>query len=68
MVQIKWGLENNLDVSVYANPDFSVEQMREIAIGLIEDLDVSKYAKPEITVEEMNRIMEELRNEKLRVW
>ena len=42
--------------------------MREIAIGLIEDLDVSKYAKPEITIEEMNRIMEELRNEKLRVW
>ena len=42
--------------------------MREIAIGLIEDLDVSKYAKSEITVEEMNRIMEELRNEKLRVW
>ena len=68
MVQIKWGLENNLDVSVYANPDFSVEQMREIAIGLIEDLDVSKYAKPEITVEEMRKIIEELKDEKLRVW
>lgn len=68
MVQIKWGLENNLDVSVYANSDFSVEQMREIAIGLIEDLDVSKYAKPEITVEEMRKIIEELKDEKLRVW
>ena len=68
MVQIKWGLENNLDVSVYANPDFSVEQMREIAIGLIEDLDVSKYAKPEIKVEEMRKIIEELKYEKIRVW
>ena len=42
MVQIKWGLENNLDVSV--------------------------YAKPEITVEEMKVIIEELKDEKLRVW
>ena len=66
--EIRKGLEKGLDVSVYANPDFSVEQMREIAIGLIEDLDVSKYAKPEITVEEMKVIIEELRNEKLRVW
>ena len=42
--------------------------MRKIAIGLIEDLDVSKYAKPEITVEEMRKIIEELKDEKLRIW
>ena len=39
------GLENNLDVSIYANPRFSSFQMHIIRTGLEGNLDVSIYAK-----------------------
>ena len=43
--EILEGLENNLDVSIYANPRFSSFQMYTIRTGLEENLDVSIYAK-----------------------
>ena len=42
------GLEANLDVSIYINPDFLSFQMKQIRYGLENNLDVSIYAKPEI--------------------
>jgi hypothetical protein len=46
MKEIRLGLENNLDVSVYANPEFDKDQMKEIRLGLENKLDVSVYIKP----------------------
>ena len=45
--EISEGLKDNLDISIYANPDFTWQQMSEIRFGLKNNLDVSYYAKPE---------------------
>ena len=58
--EIKWGLEANLDVSVYAKPEFNGQQMSEIREGLEENLDVSKYANPEYSWKQMEQIKLEL--------
>ena len=42
------GLEDNLDVSIYAKLDFNEFQMFQIRTGLEDGLDVSIYAKPEL--------------------
>ena len=60
MAHLKAGLKKNLDVSIYANPDFNNFQMNEIRLGLQDDLDVSIYANPEIDFKEMKKIREEL--------
>ena len=44
-VQILEGLEENVDVFIYSNPNFSGIQMEEIKLGLQDNLDVSMYAK-----------------------
>lgn len=46
--QIEIGLEKDLDVSIYANPEFSSEQMEMIRTGLEDGVDASKYANPEL--------------------
>ena len=51
--QILLGLEENIDVSIYANSKFSASQMREIREGLKNNLDVSIYAKKSFTAERM---------------
>ena len=55
--EILKGLENNLDVSVYAKPEFDWAQMRNIMMGLKANLDVSWYAKKEFNFSQMNQIM-----------
>jgi hypothetical protein len=49
MRHIRWGLEKHLDVSVYAKPEFSWEQMEQIRFGLEQGFAVSVYAKPEFS-------------------
>ena len=56
LYQIKIGLESNVDVSIYAKPEYKRIQMYEIREGLEQGLDVSKYAKPEIDGFDMGRI------------
>ena len=51
--QILKGLEANVDISIYAKPEFDWEQMREIRFGLEDNVDVSIYAKPELDWKEM---------------
>lgn len=41
--QIRLGLEEGLDVSIYAKQDFTEDQMREIRNGLEENLNVIPY-------------------------
>ena len=36
MREILWGLEANLDVSIYAKPEFDADQMQEIRLKLME--------------------------------
>jgi hypothetical protein len=62
--EIELGLKekrNPIDVSVYADPKFSVWQMRVIREGLEAGLDVSHYANPAFGVVEMCVIREGLR-------
>ena len=63
LFQIKMGLEGNVDVSIYANPEYTRKQMYEIREGLEQGLDVSVYAKPEISGIEMETIRERLLKE-----
>ena len=54
--QIKLGLENNVDVSIYANPKFNWRQMREIRYGLLNGIEVSIYLNPEFNRYQMQEI------------
>ena len=56
LFQIKMGLEGNVDVSIYAIPEYTRRQMYEIREGLEQELDISVYAKPEIDGFDMGRI------------
>ncbi len=58
--QIRIGLENNLDVSKYADPKYDADQMKQIRFGLFENLDVSKYADPKYNSIEMEQLRLEL--------
>ena len=57
------GLEQNLDVSIYAKPEYTWEQMRQIRLGLMNNLDVSIYAKSTFSSFKMKTIREKLENE-----
>lgn len=54
--EIELGLENNLDISKYADPNFNGNQMIEIRFGLEQGLNVSKYADSKFTWEQMQEI------------
>ena len=50
------GLEQNLDVSIYAKTEYEWEQMEEIREGLENNLDISLYATPEVSTLKMEEI------------
>ena len=54
--QIKRGLEFEVDVSLYAKPQFSKQQMMEIMNGLRLGLNVSWYADPAFSLDQMETI------------
>lgn len=56
MKEIRLGLADGLDVSVYAKHEFDNQQMKEIRSGLIDGLNVSIYAKPELSWQQMDEI------------
>ena len=53
MEQIRKGLEEKLDVSIYAKPEFNWEQMDQIREGLEQGIDVRSYADPNISADFM---------------
>lgn len=59
--QIKLGLDGDLDILLYMNPEYTAEQMRKIRLGLKENLDVSLYANPKIDANEMENIRTRLK-------
>ena len=60
--QIKLGLEKDLDVSIYAKPEFDNRQMQEIRLGLEHKVDVSKYANTRFSWAQMQEIRLGLEN------
>lgn len=60
MKQITMGLDEGLDVSIYANPKYDAWQMSEIRIGIQRGLDVSVYADPEYNYSKMYEMRLEL--------
>ena len=61
--EIRLGIENNVNISIYAKKEFDEYQMREIRYGLEDNLDVSVYAKPEFNEKQMKKIRKQLENE-----
>ena len=51
--EIKLGIENNVDILIYAKKEFDRDQMREIRFGLVEKVDISVYAKSCFDAEQM---------------
>lgn len=54
--EIKLGIEEGLDVSIYSNPEFNWLQMEQIRMGLKDKVDASVYAKPAYSYETMRQI------------
>ena len=55
-------LESNLDVSIYAKPEFDIYQMWHIRYGIVYNLNVSKYDKPYFNHWQMSQIIAGLKN------
>ena len=55
------GLEDNVNVFIYAKPDFNCFQMEQIRLGLKDNLDVSIYAKKEYPAVKMEEIRIKMR-------
>lgn len=51
--EIKLGIEEGLDVSIYSNPEFNWLQMEQIRMGLKDKVDASVYADPSYNYETM---------------
>ena len=58
--QIKMGLEEGLDVSIYAKPEYNEWQMEQIRLGLKDHIDVGVYSFITIPADEMQHIREKL--------
>ena len=56
MFEIREGLEDGLDVSVYADPKYDGHQMSRIRWGLEDGLDISMYADPKYDDNQMAQI------------
>ena len=50
------GLEEKIDVSIYAKPEYNWEQMNEIRFGLLNNVNVSEYANSKYSWQEMRKI------------
>jgi hypothetical protein len=60
MAELRVGLSQGVDVSLFADPRFSANQMFAIRICLYDGVDVSKYADPSIPWEKMIDIRKSL--------
>lgn len=63
--EIRLGLENRVDVSVYAKVLYSWEQMREIRIGMQNKIDISKYKSMVHSATDMRKIRKSMEQEQI---
>lgn len=66
LILIELGLKRGLNVSLYADPQYSDEQMHFIKDALGEGYDVSRMLTPSLTFDELRQIEFELEVEHLR--
>ena len=50
------GLEEKIDVSIYAKKEYNWEQMNEIRFGLLNNVNVLEYANSKYSWQEMRKI------------
>ena len=62
--EIREGLDDGLDVSIYADPQYNAEQMNEIKLGLRTGIDVTQYTDPTYNADKMYFIREGLEDRK----
>ncbi|WP_026528591.1 DUF342 domain-containing protein [Butyrivibrio sp. VCD2006] len=62
MHEVRKGLEQNLDVSIYADEQYGWKQMRELRLGLEHQIDVTPYAKPLYRADQMREIRKGIEN------
>ncbi|SDB45516.1 DUF342 domain-containing protein [Butyrivibrio sp. INlla16] len=62
MHEVRKGLEQNLDVSIYADEKYGWKQMRELRLGLEHQIDVTPYAKSLYRADQMYEIRRGLEN------
>jgi len=55
-LEIRHGIEDGLDVSIYSNPEFNWLQMEQIRMGLMDKVDAAVYANPDYSYETMRQI------------
>lgn len=65
---IALGMQDGLDISPYANPEFSSLQMIELYAGIRDGLDVSKYADRNMCVDDMRTERHNQLIERNRKW
>lgn len=54
------GMKDKLDVKLFANPDYSAEQMKQIRLGVKNDIDYEVYANRNFSAEQMQKIRLEM--------
>lgn len=54
--EIKLGIEQGLDVSLYANPEYNWLQMEQIRLGLKDKVEAALYADPAYNYETMRQV------------
>lgn len=62
MAEIEEGSKKNLNVALYARPEFLAIQMRQIRLGLEEKLPAQEYANPEYDWFQMEEIRKGMQN------
>lgn len=63
---IKYGIDKNYNILIYANSFFSEQQMEMIIIGLDKNLDVTYYANPKFNLVQMREIYQLLEYNKIK--
>lgn len=58
--QIRIGMKDNIDVKIFANPDFSAEQMKQIRLGAKNGIDYDVYADECFSAEQMHKLRVEM--------
>lgn len=64
MKELAYGLQDEVDIELYAKENYSAMQMRELRLGLKAKLDISYYADYRLTAEQMNAIRNSLKTGK----
>ena len=54
--EIRLGIENGIDVSIYAKPEYTWQQMEFLMFRLLNGEDVTPYLNPKLTIEELMEI------------